>query len=445
MKIYNSLTKKIEELHPIEAGRIKLYTCGPTVYDHVHIGNLRTYVFEDTLRRTLKFRDYDVDHVMNITDVDDKTIARSRQRYPDEEAHAALSRLTEHYEVVFLEDSQKIGIDFSNSRIARATEHIEEMKALIEKIDNKYVGDDGVYYDITKDKDYGSLVKLDHTHEHHRINNDEYDKDHIADFALWKKQSGDEPAWPFAIDGQDLTGRPGWHIECSAMSVKFLGQPFDIHTGGVDLKFPHHENEIAQSRSSDDKPLANYFMHGEHLLVDGKKMSKKLNNFFTLADIEEKGIDSLALRLLFLQSHYRSQLNFTWESLEATATNLKSLRAWADLVHQTENEVDHESIVKNIHQALDNDLNTPEALAALNEYTDNASPTPELLQLLDELFGLNLSKREDINQEQKDMIDSRRRAKYEKEYALSDKIRDELKSQGIEVRDTDNGQIWSRL
>jgi cysteinyl-tRNA synthetase len=330
------------------------------------------------------------------------------------------------------------------------------MKQLIEQIDNKYIGDDGIYFDITKDDHYGVLVKLDRSHEHHRINNDEYDKDHIADFALWKKQSGDEPAWPLELDGQELTGRPGWHLECSAMSVKYLGQPFDIHTGGVDLKFPHHENEIAQSRAAGGGKLANYFMHGEHLLVDGHKMSKKLQNFYTLADIVDEGYSPMALRLLFLQAHYRSQLNFTRASLEASQNTLNRFYAWSDLQFQNlesnDLKVNYPLALQEIKQSLSNDLATPEALNWFNgavNRIDHLGIDSESIRILaksaDVLLGLDLSKREDISDEQKSLIDSRRRAKYEKEFTESDKIRDELKKQGIEVRDTDNGQLWSRI
>lgn len=446
MKIHNSLTNKTEEFEPIDKGRVKLYTCGPTVYNHAHIGNFRTYVFEDSLRRTLKADGYKFDHVMNITDIDDKTIARSRDDYPELAPADALKKLTSHYEKVFLEDAGKIGIDLSESKIVRATDHIDQMQALIHQIPNKYVGDDGVYYDITKDSQYGILVKLDRAHQHHRINNDEYDKDHVADFALWKKQSGDEPAWPLEVDGQDVTGRPGWHIECSAMSVQYLGQPFDIHTGGVDLKFPHHENEIAQSRSAGQKNLANYFMHGEYLLADGRKMSKKLDNFYTLSDITEKGYEPLALRLLFLQAHYRSQLNFTWESLEAAASNLKSLRDWADLAHQTtEPLINDDETFEHILSALKDDLNTPKAIALLNEYAGSGKPpSAGLLKRLDGLFGLALSGRPDISQSQKQLIEEREAARQSKNWAKSDELRQTLTEQGIEIKDSSSGPIWSR-
>lgn len=449
MKLYNSLTHKLEEFKPLRPKQASLYTCGPTVYDHVQIGNLRTFIFEDLLRRILKANGYEVQHVMNITDVDDKTIKRSRADYPDDEPMAALRKLTKHYEELFYKDAAAVGIDLSDSKIVKATDHIADMQKLIAEIPNKYVTDDGVYYDINQDKNYGVLVKLDRHHQHHRINNDEYDKEHVADFALWKAQNGDEPAWEFELDGHKLDGRPGWHIECSAMSVKYLGQPFDIHTGGIDLAFPHHENEIAQSRAATGgKSLANYFVHGEHLLVDGHKMSKSLKNYFTLKDLEERGYDPLAFRLLVLQSHYRGQTNFTWESLSAAQANLRSLQAWADQSHQDVGKITSAQIDKFKQTALDalaDDLGSPEALAALNQLTGQGAPSNELLKFVDKLLGLNLAARQDITTQQKELIKRREDARQKSDWEKSDKLRDELKEQGIELNDTLDRTIWARL
>ncbi|MBI2592467.1 cysteine--tRNA ligase [Candidatus Saccharibacteria bacterium] len=457
MKFYNSLTRQLEDFRPIKPGQVTLYTCGPTVYDHVHIGNLRTYIFEDTLRRILKRNNYRLNHVMNITDIDDKTIKRSHQKYPNLNPAEALSRLTEHYEKIFFNDAQKIGIDFSDSKIVRATQHINDMQVLIKNIPNKYLSEDGVYFDITNDSNYGVLIKLDRTHTHHRINNDEYDKDHVADFALWKVKAGDEPSWDFAIEGRDMTGRPGWHIECSAMSVKYLGQPFDIHTGGVDLIFPHHENEIAQSRAAFGKPLANYFLHSEHLLVDGRKMSKSLKNFYTLNDITKKQFDPLAFRLLVLQAHYRSQLNFTWESLAAAQAFLRRLQAWADLKFQPElgrkkgaGQSYGQSLAK-IIQALSDDLNTGLGLAELSGLVSLAEQEgididkqSSLLSDLDALFGLALSGRSDITNHVRDIIVRREQARKNSNWKRADQLRKQLELQDIEINDTPHGPVWSR-
>lgn len=457
MKAYNSLSRKVEEIKPLHDGEIKLYTCGPTVYDHVHIGNLRTYIFEDILRRALSANGYKLTHVMNITDVDDKTIQRASRHYPDDEPQVGLAKLTRHYEDLFYDDAKKVGIDFKQSKIVRATDHIKAMQSLIRQIKHKYISDDGIYYDLNQDQDYGVLVKLDRSHAHHRINNDEYDKDHVADFALWKTKTEAEPAWDFKIDGKNMAGRPGWHIECSAMSVEYLGQPFDIHTGGIDLIFPHHENEIAQNRAASGQSLANYFIHGEHLLVDGRKMSKSLGNFYTLGDVTAKGFDPIAFRLLVLQAHYRSQLNFTWESLDAAQNFLMRLRAWADLRFQPNaktkepDQDSYELVIAKIKDALFNDLNTSQALGLLSDSVSNSetngidsSSFPGFLQTVDHLLGLGLLKREDIDSEAKALIDMRKKAREAKDWGLSDELRSKLAERGIEINDTPGGPIWTR-
>src|SRR3990167_430201 len=455
MKLYNSLTKKLEEFKPQTGNSVGLYTCGPTVYDHVHIGNLRTYIFEDTLRRALKLAGLKVNHVMNITDIEDKIFARAKA------SGLSPKQLTSRYEKIFFADIKKAGIDLNQSTIIRATDAIADMQQLITRIPSKYIVDDGVYFDINQYRAYGVFTKLDRSHKHHRINNDEYDKEHVADFALWKAKKTGEPSWNFKIDGKNIEGRPGWHIECSAMSTKYLGQPFDIHTGGVDLKFPHHENEIAQSRAATGKELASFFVHAEHLLVDGRKMSKSLNNFLTLEDVIAKGFDPIALRLLFLQAHYRSQLNFTWDSIGAAQTNLKSLQAFADLRFQTQPGAtstpddyfteQQESILAD----LSNDLATPTALAKLDKIIDlvgssGVDPTRTLNQLnqflefLDLVFGLELLKSNDITPEQKQLITKREEARVSKNWAKADELRQQLKSQKIELNDTELGPIWYR-
>jgi cysteinyl-tRNA synthetase len=462
MKLYNSLTRKIEEFAPINPPTVSLYTCGPTVYDHVHIGNLRTYIFEDILRRTLKSAGYEVKHVMNITDIDDKTITRSREKYPDDSPIEALRKLTSHFENVFYDDAKKVGIDFSDSQLVKATGHIQVMQDLIRKIPSKYITDDGIYFDITKYSDYGALVKLDQSHTHHRIQNDEYDKDHVADFALWKAAKPGEPSWDFEIDGKNLPGRPGWHIECSAMSTKYLGQPFDIHTGGVDLMFPHHENEIAQSRAAAGKKLANDFTHSEHLLVDGRKMSKSLDNFYTLDDIVKRGVDPMAFRLLILQAHYRTQLNFTWESLEAAQNRLMRIRRIAEFRHQLVKSTEwaqHTSIERSrmdIRECLEDDLNTPKALEALESELDQyehygvqaeaKENFDNWLNDIDMLLGLDIveSTKQDISDVQKQLIMRREEAREAQDWAKADELRKQLQEQGIEINDTPNGPIWSR-
>src|SRR3989344_6415054 len=339
MKLYNTLSRKVEEFRPIDAGKARIYSCGPTVYDHIHIGNLSAFIYADTLHRAMSAQGLNVRHVMNFTDVDDKTIRRSRERYKDLEPGKALKKLTSEYVEIFLQDMQAIGNDVDEIEFIKATDSIEAMRQLIKELYDDgyaYTTEDGVYFSIEKyrasGKTYGQLLKLSaESTSSARIDNDEYEKDNIHDFALWKVKKPGEPFWEFELNMQDVSGRPGWHIECSAMSLAKLGPPFDIHTGGGDFIFPHHENEIAQSTAGNGAILANYFFHNEHLLVDGKKMSKSLNNFYTLEDIRKNGYDPLAFRLMVLQSHYRSQNNFTWENLNAAANRIKHWQAVADL------------------------------------------------------------------------------------------------------------------
>ncbi len=452
MRLYNTLARKIEDFKPLHEKNVTVYSCGPTVYDHIHIGNLAAFIAADTLHRTLSASGYEIKHVMNFTDVDDKTIRRSHEQDPDSAPEEALKNLTRTYEQIFLNDMAAIGNDVETINWVRATESIDKMQSLITKLYRDgfaYVADDGVYFSIEKykasGKTYGQLLKLDTKNTSAaRIDNDEYDKESVHDFALWKIRKDDEPAWEFELDGHNLIGRPGWHIECSAMSIDSLGQPFDIHTGGVDLVFPHHENEIAQSTAGKDDPVyAKYFVHNEHLLVNGKKMSKSLNNFYTLEDIKERGFDPLAFRLMVLQAHYRSQLNFTWENLEAAQNRLKNLYAWADLVHQSEQTESKVEFIQ-LHEALAEDLATPAALAIL-ENIEKSAPTNEILNYADRLLGLKFSNRSDISDEQKQVMKERQKARDAKDFAKSDKLRDTLKDQGIAVRDTEHGQIWSRI
>ncbi|HSX27221.1 MAG TPA: cysteine--tRNA ligase [Patescibacteria group bacterium] len=471
MKLYNTLSRKVEDFKPLKDKHASIYSCGPTVYDHIHIGNLSSFIAADMLRRALQMTGYQVKHVMNFTDVDDKTIRRSLEQYTDIAPEEALKKLTEEYAMIFLQDMVAIGNDVGAVQFVKATDNIEPMRELIHQLYKHgfaYATDDGVYFSIEKykksGKQYGQLLKLNSANTSAaRIDNDEYDKESVHDFALWKTRKAGEPAWEFKLDGHDLTGRPGWHIECSAMSVDNLGQPFDIHTGGVDLIFPHHENEIAQSTALHSDPIyARYFVHNEHLLVDGKKMSKSLNNFFTLRDIQEKGYDPLAFRLMMLQAHYRSQTNFTWDNLEAAQNRLKSLREMADLrwqvIEPKDGEASQEDAYKvwiaAIAKPLLNDLNTPEALAVLSQVENKvkeqlvSSADRQAFELfitqLETTLGLSLFS-EDISKTQKDLLKQRQAARDKKQWAPSDKLRDELIQQNLGIRDTDYGQIWFRL
>jgi len=471
IKLHNTLTKKVDELQPLSPERVTIYSCGPTVYDHVHIGNLSAFIAADTLRRTVTGHGYNATHVMNFTDVDDKTIRRSHEKYPDLDPMEALKKLTVHYGDTFVQDMQKIGNDTDALQFIKAADDatIQGMRELIAELHAggyAYIADDGVYFSIDaykkSGKIYGQLVELtDANTSSERIQNDEYDKESLHDFALWKVKKPGEPAWELTIDGHDLSGRPGWHLECSVMSKLGLGQPFDIHTGGIDLAFPHHENEIAQSTAGQSDPTyATMFVHNEHILVDGKKMSKSLQNFYTLDDLVEKGVEPLAFRLLVLQSHYRKPTNFSLENAQAAHNRLQHWRNIAALRHQTHEGVDSSehmdpspAAIGAIKEALADDLNTPEALRVIDEtfsYIESHSldsvnhhTLVELLEAIDELLGLRLlESTPDITDEQKQLIIERERARDEKDWTTSDKLRDKLQKDSIVIRDTQAGTVW---
>lgn len=473
MKLFNTLSRQYDQFNPLKSGHASVYSCGPTVYDHIHIGNLSAFIAADTLRRTLVATGLSVKHVMNFTDVDDKTIRRSRETYPDLAHEQALKKLTEHYSEIFLSDMAAIGNDISSIQFVRATDSIDKMRELIGELyaaGFAYITDDGVYFSIEKyrksGKKYGQLLELTKSNTSgSRIDNDEYEKESVHDFALWKIRKDEEPAWDFDLDGHNLLGRPGWHVECSAMSEANLGQPFDIHTGGVDLIFPHHENEIAQSTSGrENGTYAKYFVHNEHLLVDGRKMSKSLGNFFTLRDIQEKGYEPLAFRLMVLQSHYRSQSNFTWENLQAAQNRLQDFRDFADLKHQDDDE--YSASLGNsyfaeqaalILDALSDDLDTPAALSVFNKVITRVinegkglssvhiTEFAEFVQFIDAVLGLDLSARPNITDEQRQMLTQREEARRQKDWEGSDALRRQLKEQGIGIRDNGDNQIWFRL
>lgn len=471
MKLHNSLTKQIETFEPLDDKTIRIYSCGPTTYDHSHIGNLSSFIVADTLRRVLaaSFSDHHITHVMNFTDVDDKTITRSQHRYPDDAPEQALQQLTRHYETVFLSDMQAIGNDTTAMQFVRATESMDAIRTLITELYRKgiaYIAGDGVYFSIDKyrsnGKTYGQLTEITSQNTSAaRINNDEYDKNSVHDFALWKLHKSGEPAWDFSLDEHDLMGRPGWHIECSAMSSSTLGQPFDIHTGGIDLLFPHHENEIAQSTAaSKDSLYARFFLHNEHLLVDGRKMSKSLSNFYNLDDVQEHAYEPLAFRLMVLQAHYQSQANFSWTNLEATQNRLQGYRAMADRVWQpvAAGQVDAaelQTVRDQILEALQNNLDTPRTLVALSRLeaaidnggisTASQAAFRSFLNELDAWLGLDLSSRADIDDAAKAILAQREQARQAGDWDEADRLRDQLRTTGIEVRDTPTGQVWSRL
>lgn len=471
MNLYNTRTKQIETVKPLDGKTLKIYSCGPTVYNYAHIGNLSSYIYADTLRRVAAASGYGTKHVMNYTDVDDKTIRTSLENYIEETPKDALLKLTDMYIEAFREDLMLIGNDLDATHFVRATEHISDIQDLIATLyacGIAYIADDGVYFSIdaykSRGKTYGQLLDVTVVSARsERIQNDEYDKESAHDFALWKMQKDNEPFWEFQLEGKNLAGRPGWHIECSAMIQKNLGQTIDIHTGGVDLVFPHHENEIAQSTGATSEDLlAQLFMHNEHLLVDGKKMSKSLGNFYTLRDVTTAGYDPLAFRLMVLQSQYRNQSNFTWENLEAAQNRLQDLRAWADLRFQADTGItsnDLKALLAKTKEAIlgavQQDLNTSLALTELNmlvSYMHTASTLSvndthmqEVLVFIDGLFGLNLGSSEDITDEQKKLIHERENARSSKDWQKSDEIRDLLEAQRIGLRDAEHRTRWYRL
>lgn len=471
MKLYNTLTRTVQDFKPLSDKKVRMYSCGPTVYDHAHIGNLSSFIFADLLKQVLISSGYTVHHVMNITDVDDKTIRRSQELYSTLQPREALVKLTRDQEQIFHADMSAVGNDLKSIDFIRATDSIEQMQNLIIKLHQlgfAYIAEDGIYFSISayrkSGKTYGQLSSVNSDESaQSRIENDEYDKDSAHDFALWKKSKPNEPHWDFNLDEITIPGRPGWHIECSAMSTIKLGQPFDIHTGGIDLIFPHHENEIAQSTAGHEDPTyAKYFVHNAHLYVEGKKMSKSLNNFYTLSDITNKGYSPTAFRLVVLQSHYRTQSNFSWEILEATQNRLNHWLSAADLIWQEVEPKDEDDKLHGIMRGdefndklleiLQDDLNTPAAIALVDEVLSDVitgtfckACINSIFISIKDLLGIDLlAGKSDINEQQKKLLDERRVARDNKDWATSDKIRDELQDQGISVRDTDQGQIWSR-
>jgi cysteinyl-tRNA synthetase len=474
MRLFNTLGRKIEEFKPVNNGEVTLYTCGPTVYDYQHIGNFRKFVFDDTLRRALEAYGYKVKHVMNITDVghlvSDADEGEDKLEKGAAREGKSVWEVAEHYTNAFREDSVALnilepnGYNGDKDAYARATDFIAQQVELVKKLVEKqyaYTTDKAIYFDVSKLPDYGELSGQKLSEKEVGARDEvvtDTNKKNPQDFAVWFFLKGryehHSMHWPSPWG----EGFPGWALECSAIIHKTLGDPIDIHTGGVDHIGTHHPNEMAQTEAAYGHNLANYWLHSEHLLVDGQKMSKSLGNFYTLKDVIEKGFDPLALRLLYLQGHYRTQINFTWDNLEAAQNRLRHYKAMAALKWQAvENEpwLDRSLNLDNIKNALYNDLNTSEALALLSGLSAQAEEKliskqdlntfNEFLATADIFFGLDLSKEEDVSAEQKQIIHEREAARQDKDWQKSDELRDKLKEQGIEVRDTKYGPIWSRV
>ncbi|MGH9366273.1 MAG: cysteine--tRNA ligase, partial [Thermoanaerobaculia bacterium] len=436
MKLFNTLGRSLVELAPLEAGHVRLYTCGPTVYNVPHVGNLRTFVFEDVLRRHLRARGLRVTQIMNLTDVDDKTIRGAAQ------ARLSLNDFTAQYIEAFFRDIATLNLEKAE-RYPRATEHIPEMIVLIERLRERghtYESDGSVYFRIASFEGYGKLsgIDLSQTRRGERVADDEYEKEDVKDFVLWKAGKPGEPSWPSPFG----PGRPGWHIECSAMSMKYLGERFDIHTGAVDNIFPHHENEIAQSEGATGKPFVDIWLHAEHLIVDGEKMSKSKGNFYTLADVLARRDDPAAVRYLFLSVPYRKKLNFTWEGLAGAAAAVDRLRSAAarlDEVAASGKSVAGEfpssersaRLREEFTAAMDDDLNTAGAQGALFTFlrevnvaidegtlgADGAAEAKAALAWADRVFGVLPEAPEALPEEIEARIEARNAARKRRDFA----------------------------
>lgn len=460
IRFYNTLAGKIEEFKPHVDGEVRLYTCGPTVYDYAHIGNFRAYMFEDLLKRFLQYNGFKVTHVMNITDVDDKTMSGARQ------AGVSLQDYTKKYIEAFFEDLDTLKISRADF-YPRATQFIPEMAAMVKGLVEKgfaYEKEGNYYFEIAKFKDYGKLAKIDPSElkAGARVEADTYEKESVHDFALWKARKPGEVYWETEIG----PGRPGWHIECSVMSSKYLGESFDIHCGGVDNIFPHHENEIAQSEAYTGKKFVNYWLHCQHLIRDGEKMSKSLGNTITISElIEGHGADPLALRYLLLGTHYRRMLNFTFAALDQATAALQRIRDfWQILQESSFPEAESEEIGSAVEKAeeefagaLGDDLNISAALSSLfslikagNILIDREKMTAggarELLGCLQRfdtvLAILPLEGATILSDEIEEKIKTREQARKDKDYDLADKIRDELFQKGVILEDTKDGVRW---
>ncbi len=463
LSFYNTLSRQIEEFQPIEDGKVRMYICGPTVWNFAHIGNFRTFVFGDVLRRYLKFKGYELTHVMNLTDIDDRIINEAAAR------NISIDEFTEPYAQYFLEDFDALG----NERpeiIPRATHHIPEMIAIISTLlenGHAYESDGSIYYRIAAFPEYGKLSKIKFegniTGGSERIDTDKYDKEDARDFALWKLVGEDEqPGWeaPFG------RGRPGWHIECSAMSMKYLGETFDLHAGGQDLQFPHHENEIAQSEGATGKLFSKYWIHSEFLKIDDVTMSKSKGNFFTFRDLTKQGYSPLAIRYLLLSVPYRKQLNFTFEGLQGAESTVERLRNFRSLVKENSGSANADDAVELVmialnkfEAAMDDDLNNAAALAAVHDLvrevniimSDRSLSSEEKVAVLDAvgkfdavlgIFGPEDSELLDADIEK--LIEDRQTARANRDFARSDEIRDELAEKGIILEDTKEGVRWKR-
>ncbi|MDR2708201.1 MAG: cysteine--tRNA ligase [Nitrososphaerota archaeon] len=469
--VFNTLTRQKEVFMPISQGGVKLYTCGPTVYDYAHIGNFRAFLFEDLLKRWLRFCGFEVFHVMNLTDVDDKTIRGSQA------SGVPLRQFTDFFVKAFFEDVAMLNIE-SADVYPRATDHVPEMVSIIKVLLEKgvaYRGEDGsIYYAVSKFPQYGKLshLKVGELKVGARVSQDEYAKEEAQDFALWKAYSSEDgdTFWETELG----KGRPGWHVECSAMSMKYLGETFDVHCGGIDNMFPHHENEIAQSEAATGKVFVHYWMHNEHLQVEGKKMSKRFGNFYTLRDLLEKGYDPMTIRYLLLSTHYRQQFNFTFEGLAAAKSAIERFknvmrRLQGDVSGGRDSEGKVAMQIQQVQQrfadAMNDDLNVSVALAAFFDFVreinnlfdaglvskDEADSVCNVLMQFNSVLGIIKNNNsgnvdgaveESLSADVDALVQRRELARRAKDWKEADVIRDQLKALGIIVEDTAQGVRW---
>ena len=463
LRFYNTMTRKKMKFVPLEKGKVKMYTCGPTVYDFVHIGNLRTFVFQDLLRRWLEYRGFQVTQVMNLTDVDDRTIKASREK------GIPLDVQTKRYIDAFFQHKERLNIEQAEY-YPRATENINEMVEFVGKLMEKgyaYRAEDGsIYYDISKFKGYGKLsrMKLKELKAGARVKVDSYEKEQARDFALWKAwdENDGDVFWTTEIG----KGRPGWHLECSVMSMKYLGETLDIHSGGVDLIFPHHENEIAQSEAVTGKRFVNCWMHSELLMVESEKMAKSLGNYYTLQDLLDKGYNAMAVRFLLISTHYRQQLNFTFDGLKAAQNAIERLTIFLQRLTEIEGRPAGEelenlmkTVRKDFETALDDDLNITKALAAIFDFIRDvnrmidqgkvsrkeARAVNDLMVRFDKALAIMSEvKKEPLSKEVEQLIQKREAARQARDWKTADDIRLKLYEMGIILEDTTAGVKWRR-
>lgn len=456
MKLYNSRSRKIEEFKSLQPNIVKMYSCGPTVYDHAHIGNIRAFIFADTLRKSLEFLNYQVTQVMNITDFghlkgdgddgeDKMSLGLKREKFP--RTIDGMKMLADKYSNIFLDDITKVNIKRAMT-YPRAIEHIEEYIKIIQGLEQKgftYKISDGIYFDTQKDKNYGCMSLLDHNHQAESRIGEKTEKKNQADFCLWK--FSDENLSVLGFPSPWGAGFPGWHIECSGMVLKFLGEQIDIHTGGVDHINVHHTNEIAQSENYTGKTYSTFFCHNEFVNINDQKMAKSSGEFITVQTLIEKNFNPLSFRYLTLQNHYRKKMNFSWESLEASQTALHKLqRLVANFTHTNTRELD-ENYLSEFKKSLEDDLNIPEALATLWKLVKDSAVSENKKYWtaleMDRVLSLDLGKEKSDNQSQQnisdpkvqELINLRNQYRAEKNWTEADKIRDQLVALGVEVKD----------